>query len=185
MTLAARKHRAALLREVEMSGLQEVGAGQPKMARLADDLLSRKSLVFAHPGDVLSDQELSLTDKRSLLASWVSDAFAVKNSPSLRQLTSGSVVCVDEIMDALKSLDEPRREAAFTIAQSFGRRGGKPVSRRRNRGPGDDDAPPPPAVGARMPSAWKVLIGPRRDSTGAASLAGYSREVSVDGRSAA
>jgi hypothetical protein len=185
MTLAARKHRAALLREVEMSGLQEVGAGQPKIARLADDLLSRKSLVFAHPGDVLSDQELSLTDKRSLLASWVSDAFAVENSPSLRQLTSGAVVRVDDIMDALKSLDEPRREAGVTISQSFARRGGKPVARRRNRGRGADDEPPPPAVGARIPSAWKVLIGARQDSTSPTLATGYLREISVGGRSAA
>jgi hypothetical protein len=110
-----------------MSGLQEVGAGQPEIKLPADDLLSRKSLLFAHPSEVLSDQELSRIDKRSLLASWVSDAFSVENSPSLRQLASGAVVCVDDIMDALKSLDKPRREAAFTTAQSFGRRGGKPV----------------------------------------------------------
>lgn len=168
-----------------MSGLQEVGAGRSETTLPADDLVSRKSLLFAHPDEVLGDQELSLTDKRSLLASWVSDAFSVENSPSLRQLASGAIVCVDDIMDALKSLDEPRREAAFTISQSFERRGGKPVARRRNRESSNGDEPPPPAVGARMPSAWKVLIGPRRDSTGAASLAGYSREVSVDGRSAA
>jgi hypothetical protein len=170
------------LREVEMSGLQEVGAGHPEIMLPPDDLLSRKSLLFVHPSEVLSDQELSISDKRSLLASWVSDAFAVENSPSLRQLASGAVVCVDDIMDALKSLDKPRREAAFTIAQSFGRRGGKPVVRRRNRGPGDDDEPPPPAVGAKMPSAWKSA---RRDSTGSASLTGYSREASIAGRSAA
>jgi hypothetical protein len=100
-------------------------------------------------------------------------------------LASGAVVCVDDIMDALKSLDKPRREAAFTTAQSFGRRGGKPVVRRRIRGPNVDDEPPPPAVGARMPSTWKVLIGPLRNCTGSALLTGYSREVSVDGRSAA
>jgi hypothetical protein len=167
-----------------MSGIQEVGVGQPEITLPAGDLLSRK-LLFAHPGEVLTHPELSLTDKRSLLASWVSDAFAVESSPSSRQLASGAAVCVDDIMDALKSLDEPRREATFAFSQSFGRRGGKPVARRRNRGPGDDDETPPPAVGARMPSAWKVLIGPRRDTTGAASLTGYSREVSVDGRSAA
>lgn len=185
MTFAARNHRAALLREVEMSGLQEVGAGQPKISLPADDLLSRKSLVFAHPGEVLSDQELGLADKRSLLASWVSDAFAVENFPSLRQLTSGAVVRVGDIMDALKSLDEPRHEAAFTISQSFARRGGKPIARRRHRGPRDNDEPPPPAVGASIPPAWKVLIGAWQDSTSPASATGYSREISVGGRSAA
>jgi hypothetical protein len=164
-----------------MSGLHE---SQPEITLPADDLISRKSL-FAHPSEVLSDQELSIGDKRSLLASWVSDAFAVENSPSLRRLASGAVVCVDDIMNALKSLDEPHREAAFRISQSFERRGSRPIARWRNTGRGDDDEPPPPAAGARIPSARKVLIGVRRDRVGSASLAGYSREVSVDGRSAA
>jgi hypothetical protein len=165
-----------------MSGLHE---SQPEITLPADDLISRKSLLFAHPSEVLSDQDLSIGDKRSLLASWISDAFAVENSPSLRQLASGAVVCVDDIMDALKSLDEPHREAAFTISQSFERRGSRPIARWRNTGRGDDDEPPPPAAGARIRSAQKVLIGVRRDRMGSASLAGYSREVSVGGRSAA
>jgi hypothetical protein len=46
--------RAALLREVEMSRLQEVGAGQSEITLPADDLLSTKSLLFAHPSEVLS-----------------------------------------------------------------------------------------------------------------------------------
>jgi hypothetical protein len=170
-----------------MGGPEEIGVGKPKIALPADDLLSRKSFVFAHPGDVLSDQELSLADKRSLLAPWVSDAFAVENLPSLRQLPSGAVVRVDDIMDALKSLDPHgrRREAAFTISRSFARRGSKPVARRRNRRPIDDDEPPPPAVSARIPSAWKGLIGARRDSTSPPSAIGRLQEMSVGRRSAA
>ena len=73
-----------------------------------------KSAEFAHPDEVVDDQELTLADKRSLLASWASDALAVEDSPSLRQLASGAVVRVDDIMAALKSLDldEPRHEAS-------------------------------------------------------------------------
>jgi hypothetical protein len=168
-----------------MSRLQETCAGRSEIALPANDLLSRKSVVFAHPDEVLSDAELSIADKRSLLASWVSDAFSVENSPSLRQLTSGAVVRVDDIMEALKSLDGPALEAAFTICQSFARRGGKSVPRRRNRAPRDDDEPPRPAAGARIPSAWKVLISARQDSTSPASAIGYSREMSIGGRSAA
>jgi hypothetical protein len=108
-----------------MSRLQEVCARQPEITLPADDLIASKSLLLSHPSEVLSDQDLSISDKRSLLASWVSDAFSVENLPSLRQLASGAVVWVDDIVDALKSLDAPRREAVFTIAQSFGRRGGK------------------------------------------------------------
>lgn len=168
-----------------MGGLQETRACPSEIALPADDLLSGKSVVFAHPDEVLSDRELSVEDKRSLLASWVSDAFSVENSPSLRQLTSGAVVRVDDIMAALKSLDEPRHEAAFTISRSFARRRGKPAAKRRDRGSRDDDEPPPSAAGARIPSAWKVLTGMRQDSMSAASAADYSREISVGGRSAA
>ena len=166
-----------------MGGLQETRAGRWEVALPADDLLP-KSVVFAHPDEVLSDRELSIEDKRSLLASWVSDAFAVENSPSLRQLASGAVVRVDDIMAALKSLDEPRHEAAFTVSRSFARRGGKPVARRRSKGSRNDDEPPPPAAGARIPSVWRVLTGRRQDGISAASAADYSRRMTVGGRSA-
>jgi hypothetical protein len=143
-----------------MSGLQIVDAGRPDMAVPADDLLSQESLVFAHPDEVVDDQELTLADKRSLLASWASDALAVEDSPSLRQLPSGAVVRVDDIMGALKSLDihEPRHEVSLTFAQSFARRGGKPTPRRRHLRPEDDDEPPPCAASARIPTPQKNLI---------------------------
>jgi hypothetical protein len=85
MALAAREHRAAVV-EVEMSGLQKLDADQPNIALRADDLLSNKSRILAHPDEVVDDQELTFADKRSLLASWASDALAVENSPSLRQI---------------------------------------------------------------------------------------------------
>ena len=143
-----------------MSGPQIVDAGQPYMAMPADDLVSTKSLVFAHPAEVVDDQELTLADKRSLLASWASDGLAVEDSPSLRQLPSGAVVRVDDIMGALKSLDfhEPRHEVSLTFAQSFARRGGKPTLRRRYLRPEDDDEPPPCAGSARIPTPKKNLI---------------------------
>ena len=144
-----------------MGGLQRVNAGQPSIARPADDLLLQKSLVFVHPQEVLDDQELTFADKRSLLASWASDALALEDHPSFRQLTSGAVVRVDDIMAALKSLDlyEPRHEAAVTWFQSFARRRSKPTGRRRNMRPEDDDKPPPFAASARIPMARKIPIG--------------------------
>jgi hypothetical protein len=159
MTLAARKHRAAVV-EVEMSGLQNLDVDQPNIALPADDLLSRKSQTFAHPDEVVDDQELKLADKRSLLASWASDALAVEDSPSLRQLASGAVVCVDDVRATLKSLDldEPRHEAAATFFQSFPRRRSKPAARRLKLRPEDDDEPPPHAASARIPTARSILI---------------------------
>jgi hypothetical protein len=195
MALAAREHRAAVV-EVEMSGLQKLDAEQPDIALPADDLISRKSRMFAHPEEVVDDLELTLADKRSLLASWASDALGVEDSPSLRQLPSGAVVRVDDIMAALKSLDlhEPCHEASLTFSQSFARRHSKPAARRRNVRPEDDDDPPPSAASARRPSGWKILTGVRRDSTNRylditngppASTTAHSREISVGGRSAA
>jgi len=178
-----------------MSGLQGVDAGQPNIALSADDLLSKKSLIFTHPQEVLDDRELALADKRSLLASWASDAHALVEHPSFRQLTSGAVVRVDDIMAALKSLDlnEPRHEAAVTFSQSFARRPSKPIGRRRNRRSKDNDEPPPSASSAMIPAARKILIGVRRGNTGrywevtngsAAAATGNSREARVGGRPA-
>jgi hypothetical protein len=101
-----------------MSGLQKLDADQPTIA-LADDLISEKSAVFTHPEEVLDDQTLAFADKRSLLASWASDALAVEDAPSLRQLPSGAVVRVDDIIAALKTLDfyEPRQDASLTFSQ--------------------------------------------------------------------
>jgi hypothetical protein len=141
-----------------MSGLLRVDAGQPNIAPPAD-LLSRKSPVFAHLDEVLDDQELKLADKRSLLASWASDALAVEDSPSLRQLANGAVVRVDDIMAALKSLDlnEPGQEASLRFFQSFARRGSKATARRRNQRAEDDKEPPPSAASAGIPTHRKNL----------------------------
>jgi hypothetical protein len=172
------------LRSLEMSGFQETHVGRLAIGLPADDLFSRKLVVFAHPDEVLKDEELSIEDKRALLASWVSDAFSIENSPTLRQLQNGAVVRVDDIVEALKSLDEPLREAAFTMSQSFARRAGKPIARRRNRSPHDDDRPPPPAAGARIPWACTELTGAHGNIRSASDF-GHAREISIGGRSAA
>jgi hypothetical protein len=146
--------------EVEMSGLRKLDADQPTIALPADDLLSRKSRTLAHPEEVVDDQELTLADKRSLLASWASDALAIEDSPSLRQLASGAVVHVGDVMAALKSLDldETRHEAAAIFFQSFPRRRSKPAARRPKFRPEDDDDPPPSAASAKIPAARNALI---------------------------
>lgn len=151
-----------------MSGLQKLDPDQPNVALLADDLLSEKLAVYTHPGEVLDDQTLTLADKRSLLASWASDALAVEDAPSLRQLASGAVVRVDDIIAALKTLDlrENRHEASLTFSQSFARRRSKPAARRRNMRPEDDDDPPPSAASARIPLAREVLIACKGSRTG-------------------
>src|SRR5665647_1635146 len=66
--------------------------------------------VFDHPRDVLADTMLSRAEKRAILASWASDAAAVTSCPSLRAIPGARcAVSIDEILEALSSLDPPPR----------------------------------------------------------------------------
>jgi hypothetical protein len=70
------------------------------------DALLHPAKAFAHPMDVVRDPDLTLHEKRAILASWASDACAVEATPELRSIASGNLVRWDGIMDALKALDE-------------------------------------------------------------------------------
>jgi len=61
--------------------------------------------AFAQPMDVVDDRDLTLTEKRAILASWASDARSVEASPALRRPDDGKLVRFDDVMDALKELD--------------------------------------------------------------------------------
>lgn len=62
---------------------------------------------FEHPDGVLSDRSLTKQEKRELLASWASDAFAVPSRPALRAPAAlKAPVTIDEILRALSDLDE-------------------------------------------------------------------------------
>jgi hypothetical protein len=65
--------------------------------------------VFDHARDVLADTSLSRAEKRAILASWASDAAAVASCPALRAVPGGSTVSIDEIREALSSLDRGPR----------------------------------------------------------------------------
>lgn len=69
------------------------------------DTLLYPAKAFRHPMDVVRDADLTLNEKRAILASWASDACAVEATPALRSTASGSAVSWDEIMDALRTLD--------------------------------------------------------------------------------
>jgi hypothetical protein len=69
------------------------------------DALLHPARAFAHPMDVVRDPDLTLNEKRAILASWASDACALEAAPELRINASGSVVRWDDIMDALLILD--------------------------------------------------------------------------------
>jgi hypothetical protein len=126
----------------------------------AGDPLFRKAHSFAHPDQVVDDQELTLADKRAVLASWASDALAVEDQPSLRQLPSGAIVPVEDILAALKSLDLDRH-AVLSFSKSFARRRVNSSLKRPRVQPDDDDEPPPFSGRAAIPVARKILTGTR------------------------
>src|SRR2546421_10505432 len=65
--------------------------------------------AFDHPRDVVNDPDLTRHEKRAILSSWASDACAVASAPGLRQPPGArAAVTFDEIIDALRSLDDPK-----------------------------------------------------------------------------
>ena len=77
------------------------------------DQLLHPAQAFGHPSEVVNDPDLTLNEKRAILASWASDACAVEAAPELRRSPGGPVVRFDEIMDTLRTLD-----AHFTVASA-------------------------------------------------------------------
>ncbi len=70
-----------------------------------DDLL-HPAQAFGHPSEVVNDPDLTLNEKRAILASWASDACALEAAPSLRRVPGGQrPVLFDEVMEALRALD--------------------------------------------------------------------------------
>jgi hypothetical protein len=94
--------------------------------------------AFEHPSDVVNDPDLTLNEKRAILASWASDACAVEAAPDLRLNTFGRVIRWDDIMDALRALEredcaKPRPYYKRVLAKKKGNRF-RTASRSRNRG---------------------------------------------------
>jgi hypothetical protein len=68
--------------------------------------LLHPSTVFEHPNDVVSHPELTLTEKRAILASWASDASAIASCPALRAPNGlEAPVSIDAILESLCELD--------------------------------------------------------------------------------
>ena len=66
------------------------------------------------------DTDMTVAEKRSVLASWASDACAIESNPALRATRNGNVVNYDDIIDALQSLDAG--QSADTATYAFKRR---------------------------------------------------------------
>jgi hypothetical protein len=69
------------------------------------DTFLHPAMAFEHPRDVVNDPDLTLKEKRAILASWASDACAVAPAVRFAPGTAGPVP-VDEILEALRALDK-------------------------------------------------------------------------------
>jgi hypothetical protein len=110
------------------------------------DALLHPAQAFEHPLKVVDDPDLTLAEKRAILASWASDACAVEAAPALRQPPGlGRAVQFDEIMDALRLLDgqaaETRKPVPHYRRVLQNRRPGV-FGRKSQPGAGDDRGPP-------------------------------------------
>ena len=106
-----------------------------------DDALDLNELLhpaqaFSHPSDVVTDPDLTLNEKRAILASWASDACAVDSAPALRWPPNGArPIGFDDVMDALRDLDKAAAETGGDRYRRVVRR--RPLfGRDRGRGEG-------------------------------------------------
>ena len=76
-------------------------------------------LPYSGPKELLAASELSIVEKRKILSSWASDARAVPDAPALRMVDNGQAVTIQEILEALKTLDELRLRADDAQVKEF------------------------------------------------------------------
>jgi len=106
------------------------------------DSLLHPAQAFSHPREVVDDPDLTLNEKRAILASWASDACAGEAAPSLREVPGVGVVSIDGILEALRELDREARRADVTWVRRQVRRSSIEAFRARrqkNGGPTAED----------------------------------------------
>ncbi|TAY42388.1 hypothetical protein E0H56_32380 [Rhizobium leguminosarum bv. viciae] len=65
-----------------------------------------QGMELQRPIDVVRAPALSVDDKRTILAAWASDFYAIDSMPALRQLPgTAEPVPIDEVQSALQELD--------------------------------------------------------------------------------
>jgi hypothetical protein len=105
------------------------------------DSLLHPARAFQHPRHVIDDPDLTLNEKRAILASWASDACAIEAAPELRWAPgTKQPILFDDVMDALRALDQIavdhyrappryRRILANRVPGMFGRESREPGAR--------------------------------------------------------
>jgi hypothetical protein len=91
-----------------MKRTNQASAGRAPFDLELDNLL-HPAQAFEHPRNVVDDPDLTLNEKRAILASWASDACAIEAAPALRQAPgTAHPVRFDDVMDALRALDQSK-----------------------------------------------------------------------------
>ena len=103
--------------------------------------LVHPSQVFGHPSHIVNDPDLSLNEKRAILAAWASDACAVEAAPALCKSPTGRVVQFDDIMDALRMLDKEMAATQRMRRQQTSGTSHRTIYRRDVGGTGNAGAP--------------------------------------------
>jgi hypothetical protein len=95
------------------------------------DQLLHPAQAFEHPSDVVHDPDLTLNEKRAILASWASDACAIEAVPALRHAPGAKhAVQFDDVMEALRDLDkQSQNQGSFSTRYKRLLRSRRPVSR--------------------------------------------------------
>ena len=108
--------------------------------RTSDDYdlnqLLHPAQAFGHPTQVVNDPDLTLNEKRAILASWASDACAVEAAPDLRSNARGAPVRFDDIMEALRTLDRQANGGRYRRVLHHRRGLLRPEPTRRSNGSG-------------------------------------------------
>lgn len=82
------------------------GLAAPHSLKIMRERGVRPAVGFSDPLDVLKDPHLTIRQKREILASWASDASAVRDEPRLRWLLgTAEPVPLCDVLDALARLD--------------------------------------------------------------------------------
>lgn len=84
---------------------EDVAMTEVKRKDLDLDYLLHPARAFRTPMDVVADPDMTVQEKRAILASWASDACAVESAPDLRRPPSAPIVRFEDVLDALKHLD--------------------------------------------------------------------------------
>ena len=82
------------------------------------DNLLHPAHAFEHPSHVVNDPDLTLNEKRAILASWASDACAIEAAPGLRRAPGGKKpVRFDDVIEALRTLDKEAQQGGDSAAR--------------------------------------------------------------------